>query len=213
MNIEPDIQAPTPMFARTPTIAWVLSLGTVALGLFLIFGIELGFIFATPQDQRWATSIARAEHSQLLIDDSTVVTLERKECYGSCPAYVVALYGSGRIEYIGHNHVCSLGRESAATKRLEVARLVQAMIDTGFIGLQWEEDLSITDHATAVITLRHEGREHRVEHYLGDLRAPRWLSKMEAEIDRVANSGRWLPSLVDGIPHCAQADGRLRSLE
>ena len=37
------------------------------------------------------------------------VKLERTQCFGTCPAYTVVLYGSGRVEWMGHASVDALG--------------------------------------------------------------------------------------------------------
>src|SRR5215471_1107147 len=37
------------------------------------------------------------------------IRLERIGCFGTCPAYTVAIHGDGRIEYDGKSHVKQVG--------------------------------------------------------------------------------------------------------
>lgn len=191
---------------------FALVLAPFGLWLALVLGVEGGALFPSRADEAWFVAIhRRLAENGVAFDDSTVISIERSMCFGRCPDYTLRLHGSGRVEYVGRHFVCDFGERGSAADALEVRRLVEAMLTAGFIGLAWGPGALMTDHETVVTTLQHDGRAFRVSHYHGDQGAPRWLSFMEEEIDRVAGSARWLPITgEDWRLYCKSADGQLR---
>jgi hypothetical protein len=191
---------------------FVLVLAPLGLWLALVCAVEEGVLFPSRADEAWFVASRRplAENGAAL-DDSSMIFLERRMCFGWCPDYTLRLHGSGRVEYVGRHFVCDFGERESTADTLEVRRLVEAMLTAGFIGLAWNPGALMTDHETVVTTLHHDGRAFRVSHYHGDPGAPRWLSSMEEEIDRVAGSARWLPITgEDWRLYCKSAEGQLR---
>lgn len=192
--------------------AFALVLAPFGLWLALVCALEGGVLFPSQADEAWFVSSRRPlVQNDVALDDSTVLSLERTMCFGWCPDYTLRLHGSGRVEYVGRHFVCDFGERESAADTQEVRRLVEAMLTAGFIGLAWNPGALMTDHETVVTTLHHDGRTFRVSHYHGDPGAPRWLSFMEEEIDRVAGSARWLPITgEDWRLYCKSAEGQLR---
>lgn len=148
------------------------------------------------------------------LDDSTVITLERGPCFGKCPEYVLALYGSGRVEFAGRRYVCAKGQHSASVDPGSVRQLVDDLITGGYFSLPAESGRSMPDTSVVVTSLRHGGREHRVTH-LGGHRggASRFLERMEVQIDLIARSARWLPERLNHRPVCHREDGTVETVE
>lgn len=142
-----------------------------------------------------------------VLDDSTVITLERGPCFGHCPEYTVTLYGSGRIEFDGRRYVCEMGHHSARAPTYEVRRLVAQMLEAGYFELDWTAGPLATNASTVTSSLRHAGQTRQIEHYLGDEGAPRLLKFLEDRIDAVAGTWRWLPEYEDNIRVCRLEDG------
>jgi hypothetical protein len=168
----------------------------VLLSVLLTMGcvLEIGAYHPTRLDRLWALVSRKPmpEHSAPL-DDTTVISLTRTMCFGECPDYVVRIFGSGRVEYLGNNFVCTFGAQTATADPREVRRLVEAMIGTGFFGYGWARGSYATDNPTVTSVLTHGGQSYALSHYHGDDGAPHWLYAMENEIDRVAGTARWLP--------------------
>lgn len=192
--------------------AFALVLGTFGLGLALVWAVEGSVVLPSRADEAWFVASRRPiTGNDVALDDDTVISLERRMCFGLCPDYTLRLHGSGRVEYVGRHFVCDFGERESTADTLEVRRLVEAMFAAGFNGLTWNPGVLMTDHETVVTTLHHDGRTFRVRHYHGDPGAPRWLSFMEEEIDRVAGSARWLPITgEDWRLYCRSAGGQLR---
>jgi hypothetical protein len=157
--------------------------------------LATGLYYPTREDRLWAL-LSRKAVPQLAqpLDDSTVVSLYRTSlsCFG-CSEYHIQIFGSGRVEYVGSQFVCAFGAQAGVADARAVRRLVDAMVGSEYFGFSWQRGSYAFDAPGALTTLRHQGRSYRTDHYLGDSGAPRWLSAMEQEIDRVAGSARWLP--------------------
>lgn len=149
------------------------------------------------------------------LDDSTVISLRRTMCFGWCPAYVVRILGSGRVEYRGGTYVCAFGAHTATADVREVRRLVEAMIGTGFFGYSWKPGPFSPDHPTVTTVLKHAGQSYALRHHHDDQGAPRWLDAMEQEVDRIAGTARWLPRYGEGTGWrflCSTPEGGTRDM-
>jgi Domain of unknown function (DUF6438) len=148
------------------------------------------------------------------LDDSTVISLTRTVCFGSCPEYDLRIFGSGKVEYEGRHYVCAFGPHTATVDPRLVRRLVDAMVAREFFGLEWKQGRTWTDQPTVTSALQYGGRSYSVEHYHGDEGAPRWLREMEDEIDQVAGTARWLPATDENGSRslCADPAGSLRDV-
>ena len=148
-----------------------------------------------------------------VLDDSTVITLERGPCFGRCPEYTVTVYGSGRVEFDGKRYVCAKGHHTAKASPSEVRRLVAQMLATGYFDLDWTAGPLATNASTVTSSLRHGGRTRQIEHYLGDAGAPRLLRTLEDRIDVVAGTWRWLPERDEHRRVRREEDGTTEPLE
>ena len=125
------------------------------------------------------------------------IQMERIGCFGSCPAYTLAIHGDGRVEYDGKAHVKEIGpRED----RMEMEKIKGVALELGKtkfwrIADDYSEEKCkgryCTDMATAVIEVRIDQKSHRVNHYYGCASAPRPLFGVEAAIDKAANVAQW----------------------
>jgi hypothetical protein len=127
------------------------------------------------------------------------ITLQRTVCYGFCPAYTVTITGEGEVRYRGERFVNVVGPASATIPREEVARLLARFDEIGFDQLRDEYHGQMTDLPTTTITLVRDGRRKRLVDYGGtSVGMPRAVRDLQAEIDRVAGTARWV--LRDGQP-------------
>jgi hypothetical protein len=141
------------------------------------------------------------------LDDSTVISLQRGPCFGNCPEYTVTVWGSGRVEFDGRRFVCAKGRHTAHASPNEVRALVETMLEFGYLDLYWKPKSVPTLSNIVVSSLNHRGRVNRIEHFTGDLAAPRALTRFEDQIDTVAGTWRWLAEEEDDRRVCRLEDG------
>jgi hypothetical protein len=129
---------------------------------------------------------------------STLVTLERRPCFGTCPVYVVSIAGDGSVVFEGRAHVDSARRITSHIDASSVAAIVRLFDDSEFFTLDdkyiygeqncppyaWDAPIVIT-------SLAKGDRTKRVEHDQGCGGAPGKLTLLENRIDEIAQVWRW----------------------
>ncbi len=128
-----------------------------------------------------------------------MITLSRGPCFGFCPDYTVTITGDGQVTYTGRRFVNVVGEQHATISTADVARLLQRFDAIDFDRLQDAYSANVSDLPTYTLTLERAGRRKVVVDY-GGIQAgmPPAVRELQQEIDRVANTGRWV--LRDGQP-------------
>lgn len=186
-------------------------LTNVSLFLFMVLGV-LSLVYALAQGQDASHS---PDLSSLSDDDLKTVTiqLERRACYGVCPAYSITIHGDGRVEYEGKNHVKTKGTQQGQIEKNQIRALVSEFAKTKF----WEIDEAYsetkckgrycTDMATVITEIRIKATVHRVEHYYGCGGAPKSLFDLESQIDKSAHSEKWTGDVTKAGPFGTTCSG------
>lgn len=129
-----------------------------------------------------------------------VITLRRTACLGTCPVYRVEIFEHGFVRYIGIEFVHYIGEQRAVIPREAVENLVASFLRANYFALQDSYDTcrnsdrtfsTISDLPTAYTSLRFGQRKKAVRNYVC---APLRLTNLEDEIDKVANTRRWIGS-------------------
>jgi Domain of unknown function (DUF6438) len=130
--------------------------------------------------------------------DATI-TLTRGVCFGFCPDYTVTINGEGAVTYTGRRFVNVTGEQHATIERAQVQALLAEFDRVNFMSLQDSYRANVTDLPTYRVSLTRNGQTKTVVDY-GGLSAgmPEGVRHLQDEIDRVANTGRWV--LRDGQP-------------
>jgi hypothetical protein len=180
----------------------------ILVGSALLAGLMTGALFAagTPTGQARYRGTAIDLEGRVL-DDSTVIALERGPCFGKCPEYSVAIYGSGRVEFNGRRYVCAPGHRTAQASVADVRSLLEQMLALGYFDFYWRPGSKPSLSDTVISSLNHDGYYRRIEHHSGDREAPLFLEELEERIDRVAGTWRWLPEREDDRRVCRREDG------
>ena len=116
------------------------------------------------------------------------VTLERTQCYGTCPAYTVAAFADGRVMFEGREHTARPGAAEWRVAPAVVAGLVAAAERAGHA--RASEALAgavcATDNPAAITTVRTDAGTTQVAHDLGcrGFAGEAALVAFEVEIDR-----------------------------
>jgi hypothetical protein len=188
-------------------VSGFLTLAVIGFGTWWIYDTRLA---PTHLEEIWLQSQRGGSGPNAVVHDAaTQIQLQRSRCYGSCPAYTVTVFGTGRVEFNGEDYACVLGTAETNVDPADVQRLVDGLAAVGYDRIGSFTSHDSTDHPTVIVTLRTDGRSHTVNHYLGDNTAPRLLRMIEERIDAVASTGQWL-GVWDSIAHsrvCTTPDG------
>lgn len=117
--------------------------------------------------------------------DTAVVTLQRSECFGTCPVYNVALYADGMVVFMGIAHVEAIGVHVFEVEPEAIDSIGMRADIFGYFGYQDSyENHVMTDQPTAITSVRWEDQVKRVVRYDGDPSAPLGLVWIEDIIDQ-----------------------------
>ncbi|MFC1968631.1 DUF6438 domain-containing protein [Chloroflexota bacterium] len=126
------------------------------------------------------------------------ITLERTECFGTCPVYRLTVYGDGTVIYEGIRFVKVQGTIQTAISEDKIKQLVSEFQRIDYFSLKDSyEERNATDMPSAFTSLTIDGDKKNVRHYHGDLSAPKELTELENRIDEIVNSNQWIKSSLE----------------
>lgn len=125
--------------------------------------------------------------------------MNRGACYGSCPIYTLTIDGRGGVVFDGEADTAVVGPHSRTMTTDALEQLVSELRRIDFFSLG---DYSLrstecvqhwTDHPSVSITLRMDGREKTVHHYLGcrGFALEERLIALEMRVDALAGVEPW----------------------
>jgi hypothetical protein len=127
-----------------------------------------------------------------------VITLQRTACLGTCPVYSLEIFADGLIRFVGTDFVQYTGERRAVVSQQVVENLIAYLLKADYFTFQDSYETckdakgttwTITDLPTAITSLRVGTARKTVRNYAC---APKRLGDVEDEIDRVANTKRWI---------------------
>jgi hypothetical protein len=127
-----------------------------------------------------------------------VITLKRTWCLGTCPIYSVEIFQDGRLHYHGEKFVAVTGSQEAEISPAAVETLVGSFLKIGYFDLKDAYETyqntdgtstMVSDLPTTYTSLRVGSRTKSVKDYAF---SPEQLRTLELEIDRTANTHRWI---------------------
>jgi hypothetical protein len=135
-----------------------------------------------------------------------VITLRRTACLGTCPVYLLEIFDDGFIRYVGIEFVQYKGEHRAVIPQDAVENLVASFLRADYFALHGSYEIykdgmgrtwTLTDLPTVYTSLRVGTMKKSVRDYAF---APQRLIELEDEIDRVANTKRWIGSPLLNVP-------------
>ena len=124
-------------------------------------------------------------------DSKIAITLERTECYGRCPSYIVTLSNEG-IVFEGRKF-STLGKHNDKINIKDVRRLAQKFIDADFYSMEGEYADLVTDFPTDILSITIDGQKKEVVDYVGEwVGMPAVIKELENEVDTLGGTSRWV---------------------
>jgi hypothetical protein len=128
-------------------------------------------------------------------DDNVLASLQRTGCYGTCPAYEIQIFRSGRIDWLGKHYVKTVGSKTAHLTPAQLKAVQEAFATAHFMTLTGNFDCQeMTDHPSATLSFNDNGVAKTIVHYHGCRSTPGVdvLSKLENQIDAIVRSAQWI---------------------
>jgi hypothetical protein len=146
--------------------------------------------------------------NQQAIPKDTTITLERTECYGSCPSYKLIVSSDGAVAFTGKKYVKTVGSAQGRINPDQMKQLVAAFERIDYFSLRDDYGANgvyapapaggcpemWTDYPAAYTSLTINGKTKHVAHYHG-CRGTETLEKLTAlenRIDEIVNTKQWV---------------------
>ena len=138
------------------------------------------------------------------------ISLERTECFGSCPAYRMTVTSTGDVTFEGYSSVACVGTRRKHIDSKTIQKLTDALNQASVLGFRdsYRNELDgcpslWTDNPSAITTVSINGQVKRINHYHGcqevDANAPErekpypaQLTLLEDRIDEILETGDWV---------------------
>jgi hypothetical protein len=115
------------------------------------------------------------------------ITLDRQGCLGKCPSYKLIIHGDGSILYEGGQYVHATGIRKKRIDPTAVQQMVQKFLDVDFFNLPDSYGVA-NDLPYVTMSLALNGRRKQIT----GTQFPDRVRGLQAEIDRVSGSKRWV---------------------
>ncbi len=121
--------------------------------------------------------------------NSVEITMQRTECFGQCPVYIVSLNHEGNVSYDGVRFVGVEGQQSKNIPQEEVRKLISKFYEIDYFSLQDTYNSEITDVPSTITSITIDGLTKKVVNRWG---GPAKLHDLENLIDQVARTSYWV---------------------
>lgn len=122
--------------------------------------------------------------------DSLFFSLERTPCLGTCPAYRIRVYATGRATYEGISHVERKGLHRATLDRGVLEALLREAEAIGFFDLQDSYDRPVTDIPSTRLRMVSGTRDKSI---LARTGVPPALKAFALKADSLLLPAAWTP--------------------
>lgn len=139
------------------------------------------------------------------IPPDTLISLERTQCYGECPAYELSIRADGSVVFIGKRFVPKPGKVESRISADQVRQLISLFEEINYFSMKDDYGFPMyrssencpqwwTDASWAYISLTIKGKTKRIQHYQGceGTEDVEKLSRLENGIDEIVNTKQWL---------------------
>ncbi len=139
-------------------------------------------------------------------EPAPVITLRRTACFGTCPVYSLEIFENGFIRFVGIDFVQYKGEHRAVIPQDAVGNLIALFLRADYFALKDNYETCrepngtvfwLSDMPTAYTSLRIGTRKKSVRNYAC---APKRLTDAEDEVDKVANTKRWIGNPLLNVP-------------
>lgn len=118
--------------------------------------------------------------------ENSLITLEKQECYGTCPVYTVTVSGTGKVVYEGKRFVKKEGKFEKQLSTAQTYKLFNAYECANFFDFKTEyNDELISDLPSTYISFEHRGFKRKI---LDRYNAPEELKDLEKMVEEIVES-------------------------
>ncbi len=126
------------------------------------------------------------------IPSNAIARIQRTNCFGRCPVYILTVFKDGRLEYFGKKFTPREGKYNAKVDIKMVEKLIEKSKEIDFNGLENIYDKeAITDLPSTITSIRTNGQLKTI---VNRFDAPQQLRKFETFFDELFKEVEWTSS-------------------
>ncbi len=144
----------------------------------ILYFIYLCILISTPA----------CKSSQIPQEGELLFSLQKTQCYGTCPAYELKIYPNGYAELEGKAYFRYQGVYQGQVSQDKIDYLITFFQEKNFMKLKDRYTAEITDLPTTYVYFSHKGQSKKVMDYYN---APKALIEMEKELEKVIDVVKW----------------------
>jgi len=127
-------------------------------------------------------------HSMQDSSPHVVISLQRTQCYGNCPAFKFDIYSDRTVKYKGVAHVEQIGEWTARLTSEQYQSIVREFEEANFFEFADTYYQDISDGPTTYVTYADGDSIKKVMDYYG---APEKLKKLEGKVEQLITEITW----------------------
>jgi hypothetical protein len=139
------------------------------------------------------------------------LSMKRSHCYGTCPVYELNIQSDGKVLFNGIDYTETKGKVLSNLSGEKMKLLVSEIEEANFFSYEdsYDKDSSscpliATDNPTVTLSVKLNGKEKNITHYLGCRSEvnpsrgrsasifPQQLYDLENKIDEIVETKRWI---------------------
>ena len=121
-------------------------------------------------------------------EEDKVITMEKTECYGTCPVYLLEIYENGTVTLDARRFMDMEGMHFAKLSKEDLNQLIARFVEADFFAFEDSYDSEVSDLPTTYIRFRWEGKSKKIKDYVG---APDSLKQLESLIHALVGELEW----------------------
>lgn len=151
----------------------------------------------------WLLHSACQTKQQGSFDETSVISMQKTECYGTCPVYSITIKGSGQATLEAQKHLDKTGTYQMQLSREETDALFKSFVKADLWSFENEYTADISDLPTTYLTFTNKGKVKKIKDYSG---APQQLIDLENQLAGLITSSRWSREGGKGEPLSSTLD-------
>ena len=123
-----------------------------------------------------------------------VFEMQRTRCMGACPAYTLAVWSNGEVDYTGKAFVEPLGGHQGQITQEQLNTLIGQFEAARFFEFEPVYTARVSDLPTTYIRFKYGGNDQKITDYYG---APAELKQLEQALEALVTSVKWQPAQAE----------------
>jgi len=142
----------------------------------------------------YETPPAEVRRVDLSTDDLEIM-IQRTACFGPCPIYTVYVRGDGSVSFVGQDYTDVIGSVDDTLTDEQLFQIAFELDRSRFFDVVEIDECEElwTDASSVMLWIKWQGKERRVERYLGcKKRPPDPAPALSRRIDEIINTAQWI---------------------